>query len=249
MILMLLPGGKEKEIHFHRLTKVLVDDLQKCWTGVKFGTESVPRRLALLVCCSDGPANRKCMGFVSHSGYMMCPRCLLPCPYDAVHKRCDCSDVSEHPHRTLEGTREAAMQWLAADCPAKREACAHDTGVKYSSFWELETITVSVARLASSHFPWITCWCLTNDYFLHRIRCITYGTALHTSTSGLSLTCIARVRIPPLFYRQGPLRKILEIWEDRDILTTATIKELQARLALTKPPYDIGTCAIVIPVY
>jgi hypothetical protein len=143
--------------------------------------------LALLVCCSDGPANRKCMGFVSHSGYMMCPTCLLPCPWDAVHKCSDCSDVSEHPHRTLEGTREAVMRWLAADCPTNREACAHDTGVKYSAFWELDyfhgvrmIITVSVARLASSLFPLIMCWCLTNDYCLHRIRCITYGTALHT---------------------------------------------------------------------
>jgi hypothetical protein len=105
MILMLLPGGKEKDIHFHRLTQVLVDDLQKCWTGVKFGTEPVPRRLALLVFCSDGPANRKAMGIVSHSGHMMCPTCLLPCPWDAEHKRSDCSDCSEHPHRTLEGTR------------------------------------------------------------------------------------------------------------------------------------------------
>jgi hypothetical protein len=72
-------------------------------------------------------------------------------------------------------------------------------------------------------------------------------THIDTDISGLSLTCIAHVRIPLLLYRQGPLKKILVIWEDRDILTTATIKELQARLALTKPPYDIGTCAIVIP--
>jgi hypothetical protein len=160
MILMLLPGGKEKDIHFHRLTQVLVDDLQKCWTGVKFGTEPVPRRLALLVFCSDGPANRKAMGIVSHSGYMMCPTCLLPCPWDAEHKRSDCSDCSEHPHRTLEGTREAAMRWLAADCPTNREACAYETGVKYTTFWQLEyfhgvrmLITVSVVRLICSLFP------------------------------------------------------------------------------------------------
>jgi hypothetical protein len=188
MILMLLPGGKEKEIHFHRLTQVLVDDLQKCWTGIKFGTELVPRRLALLVCCSDGPANRKAMGFVSHSGHMMCPTCLLLCPWDAEHKRSDCSDVTQHPRRTLEATREAAMRWLAADCPSNREACAYETGVKYCRFWELEyfhgvrmTITVSVARRAFSLFPLLMWLYLTNDYFFHRIRCITYGTALHTS--------------------------------------------------------------------
>jgi hypothetical protein len=50
-----------------------------------------------------------------------------------------------------------------------------------------------------------------------------------------------------LLLRQGPLKKILGIWEDRDILTVATIKELQSRLALANPPYDIGTCAIASP--
>jgi hypothetical protein len=125
MILMLLPGGEEKEIHFHRLTKVLTDDLQKCWTGVQFGTEPVPRRLALLLCCSDGPANRKMFGFVSHAGFMMCPFCLLPCPWDPEHKRSDCSNLNEHPRRTLAQTREEAMRWLAADCPSNREARAH----------------------------------------------------------------------------------------------------------------------------
>ena len=64
-----IPGPKEPELHMYTFLQPLVNNLMKLWTGVCMYTESgipVIIRAALLCIGCDIPAARKVCGFLGH---------------------------------------------------------------------------------------------------------------------------------------------------------------------------------------
>lgn len=72
----------------------LVQELKRLWTGVVMKSASggsVFVRAALICTACDIPASRKVSGFVSHSAYRGCSRCLKPFPTETFGEKADYS--------------------------------------------------------------------------------------------------------------------------------------------------------------
>lgn len=76
-----IPGPLEPQLHMNTFLQPLVDELKELWTGVPMATSinvSTVVRAALLCVGCDLPVARKVCGFVGHRAKMGCSKCLLP---------------------------------------------------------------------------------------------------------------------------------------------------------------------------
>ena len=78
-----IPGPKEPQLHINSFLSPLVDELQQLWQGLPMQLHNglhVLVRAALLCVGCDIPAARKVCGFVGHQALKGCSKCLLSFP-------------------------------------------------------------------------------------------------------------------------------------------------------------------------
>lgn len=95
---------------------------------------------AALICTScDIPASRKVSGFVGHTGYRGCSRCLKPFPTDTFGEKPDYTgtDRSTWTPRSKESHYEHAMEHKSANTKAKQKVIERNNGCRYSVLIEL----------------------------------------------------------------------------------------------------------------
>ena len=137
-----IPGPREPKKTMNSYLRPLVDELKQLWDGVimnsNHGTPVIVR--AALICTScDIPAARKVSGFVGHSAYHACSRCLKPFPTAAFGEKPDYSgfDRSVWPPRTLESHVTHANRHKCAKTQKERKAIERESGCRYSVLLEL----------------------------------------------------------------------------------------------------------------
>lgn len=114
-----IPGPKEPQHNINSFLQPLVNDLLSLWKGVRMQTNEgveVLVRAALLCVACDIPAARKTCGFVGHSAYHGCSKCLVKFPTTLFGEKADYSNFnkSEWGMRTNQSHREAAYHYR--DC-------------------------------------------------------------------------------------------------------------------------------------
>ena len=137
-----IPGPKEPRLDINAFLKPLVDDLLLLWTGVIMHTiDSFPVlvRAALLCAACDIPAARKTCGFVGHSAYRGCSKCLVVFPTSAFGEKPDYSNFnrSEWEPRTNDAHRAAALKYRDCNTKTQQKEIEREHGVRYSILLEL----------------------------------------------------------------------------------------------------------------
>ena len=100
-----IPGPREPKKTMNSYLKPLIRDLKHLWDGVHMSNSSgrsVMVRAALLCLACDIPASRKVSGFMSHSAFHACSRCLKEFPTAKFGEKPDYSgfDRTKWPKRT-----------------------------------------------------------------------------------------------------------------------------------------------------
>lgn len=117
--------------------------MKKLWNGVVMQSESgapVFVRAALLCTSCDIPASRKVSGFVGHSAYHGCSRCLKPFPTEAFGEKpnyCG-TDRSNWPPRSKESHLKHALEHKSANTKEKQKLIEREHGCRYSVLIELQ---------------------------------------------------------------------------------------------------------------
>ena len=137
-----IPGPKEPELHINSFLQPLVDDLKKLWKGVQMITYcGVPVlvRAALLFVGCDIPAARKVSGFVGHRATMGCSRCLSSFPTEHFGDKPDYSnfDRSTWTIRDIESHKAHALHHRDCNTKSDRVAIEWSYGVMYSCLLQL----------------------------------------------------------------------------------------------------------------
>ena len=137
-----IPGPKEPELHINSFLQLLVDDLKKLWKGVQMITyRGVPVivRAALLCVGCDIPAARKVSGFVGHRATMGCSRCLSSFPTEHFGDKPDYSnfDRSTWTIRDIENHKAHALHHRDCNTKSDRVAIERSYGVRYSCLLQL----------------------------------------------------------------------------------------------------------------
>ena len=76
----IIPGPKEPELHINSFLQPLIDQLKMLWKGVEMLTPTygpIIVHAALLCIGCDIPATRKVSGFLGHRATLGCSRCLM----------------------------------------------------------------------------------------------------------------------------------------------------------------------------
>ena len=120
----------------------LVKELNQLWDGVIMQCASgipVVVRAALICTACDIPAARKVSGFLGHSAYRACSRCLKPFPTKAFGEKADFSgfDRSLWPPRLKESHFRHAKQHKNARLGREKKAIEREYGCRYSVLLEL----------------------------------------------------------------------------------------------------------------
>ncbi len=138
----LIPGPREPKKTMNSYLRPLVDDLKDLWKGVIMQSVSgvpVLVRAALICTACDIPASRKVSGFVGHSGYHGCSRCLKPFPTKKFGEKPDYTgtDRSTWTTRSKESHYQHAMEYKSANTKEKQKSIERDHGCRYSVLIEL----------------------------------------------------------------------------------------------------------------
>ena len=94
-----IPGPKEPKKTMNSYLTPLVRELKELWSGIQMSTNSgnsVLVRAALFCLACDIPASRKVSGFLSHSAYHGCSRCLKTFPTSTFGEKADLIAVNGH---------------------------------------------------------------------------------------------------------------------------------------------------------
>ena len=132
-----IPGPKEPSLTMNGLLKPFVEEMLKLWNGVIMKTSQGLHALvrgALLCCNCDVPAARKVCGFLSHSAYRGCSKCLLPFPTAAFGEKADYTnmDCSQWTPRTVKDHIDAGNEHRKCTTQAARDIVEKNSGVRYS---------------------------------------------------------------------------------------------------------------------
>lgn len=140
----IMPGPKEPKKNVNTYLQPLVNELKELWTGVPMKSASGVRVIvrAALICIScDIPATRKVSGFVGHSAYRACSRCLKAFQTENFGEKADYTgtDRSSWPPRSLQSHRENAHKHKEAKTQAEQMKIEreHAYGCRYSVILEL----------------------------------------------------------------------------------------------------------------
>ena len=136
------PGPREPKKTMNSYLRPLVDELKQLWDGVVMNSASdtpVIVRAALLCTCCDIPAARKVSGFVGHSAYRACSRCLKPFPTAAFREKPDYSGFCRGMWlpRTTESHIVHATRYKCAKTHKERKEIEREYGCRYSVLLEL----------------------------------------------------------------------------------------------------------------
>ena len=97
-----IPGPKEPQLHINSFLSPLVDELQQLWQRLPMQLHNglhVLVRAALLCVGCDIPAARKVCGFVGHQALKGCSKCLLSFPTATFGEK---GDYSNFDHTSWE---------------------------------------------------------------------------------------------------------------------------------------------------
>ena len=137
-----IPGPREPKKTMNSYLRPLVDELKILWDGVVMncasGTPLIVRAALLCTSC-DIPAARKVSGFVGHSAYRACSRCLKPFPTAAFGEKPDYSGFCRGmwSPRTTESHVVHATRYKCAKTHKERKAIEREYGCRYSVLLEL----------------------------------------------------------------------------------------------------------------
>ena len=95
---------------------------------------------AALICTScDIPASRNVSGFVGHSAYRACSRCLKPFPTEKFGGKADYSgtDRASWTPRCIDSHRKYALQCKSAITQQQQKLIEREHGCRYSVLLEL----------------------------------------------------------------------------------------------------------------
>ena len=137
-----IPGPREPKKVMNSYLRPLVDELNELWDGVLMHSASetpVIVRAALICTACDIPAARKVSGFVGHSAYHACSRCLKPFPTKAFGEKPNFSgfDRSLWPPRSKDSHLNHAINHKHAKLATERKVIERDYGCRYSVLLEL----------------------------------------------------------------------------------------------------------------
>ena len=138
----IIPGPHEPRLTMNSYLRPLVDDLKQLWNGVVMQSDSglpVLVRAALICTACDIPASRKVSGFIGHSGYRGCSRCLKPFPTEKFGEKPDYTgtDRSTWTPRSKESHHQHAMEYKSANTNEKQKVIERKHGCRYSILIEL----------------------------------------------------------------------------------------------------------------
>ena len=112
------------------------------WKGnIMLSSSGIPVLVrAALICTScDIPASRNISGFVGHSAYHACSRCLKPFPIEKFGGKVDYSgtDRASWTPRCIDSHRKYALQCKSAITQQQQKLIEREHGCRYSVLLEL----------------------------------------------------------------------------------------------------------------
>ena len=138
----IIPGPKEPQLHMNSFLRPLVDDLMLLWQGVPMklsnGMQVLVRAALICVGC-DIPAARKVCGFVGHRALKGCSKCLHSFPTAAFGEKGDYSNFnrSSWESRSNYLHRDIAGKYQQCNTRAEQRAIERAYGIRYSVLLEL----------------------------------------------------------------------------------------------------------------
>ena len=138
----IIPGPKEPELHINSFLQPLVNDLKELWQGVQMLTSSnipVVVRAALLCVGCDIPAARKVSGFLGHRATKGCSRCSLSFPTVHFGDKADYTNFNRETweKRDNKSHRLVAIEHKNGATKSTKVAIEKLHGVRYSCLLEL----------------------------------------------------------------------------------------------------------------
>lgn len=136
------PGPHEPKKTMNSYLHPLIKELNELWKGVLMESalgNSVIVQSALVCTACDIPASRKVSGFVGHSAFHGCSRCLKEFPTEAFGQKPDYTgtDRSAWPPRTMDLHREQALRHKDCATQAKQKEIEYAYGCRYSVLLKL----------------------------------------------------------------------------------------------------------------
>ena len=136
-----IPGPHEPNLHINSFLESLVDELLKLWKGIEMPTTEGKQVIhaALLCSSSDVPATRKVGGFVGHGAHKGCSRCLKSFSTTALADKPDYSGFNccTWPKRRADEHRIKGMEWKYAKTQVERQRIEKEYGVRFSELLRL----------------------------------------------------------------------------------------------------------------
>ena len=142
MLIGVIPGPREPKKEMNSYLRPLVKELNQLWDGVMMQCASgtpVIVRAALICTACDIPAARKVSGFLGHSAYRACSRCLKPFPTKAFGEKADFSGFDRNlwPPRSKDSHFSHAKRYKNARLDREQKAIEREYGCRYSVLLEL----------------------------------------------------------------------------------------------------------------
>lgn len=141
IVLGVIPGPHEPKKNINSFLDPFVADLKKMWDGVvmRHHTHSVLVRAALLCVGCDIPAARKVCGFLGHSAFLGCSKCLAEFPTKKFGEKPDYSNFSKDSWTERSGIehKSTALKYKQCNTKAQQKEIERESGVRYSVLVEL----------------------------------------------------------------------------------------------------------------
>ena len=142
LLIGVIPGPHEPKKTVNTYLKPLVNEVFELWKGnIMLSSSGVPVLVrAALICTScDIPASRNVSGFVGHSAYHACSRCLKPFPIEKFGGKVDYSgtDRASWTPRCIDSHRKYALQYKSAITQQQQKLIEREHGCRYSVLLEL----------------------------------------------------------------------------------------------------------------
>lgn len=137
----LLPGPHEPSKQMNSFLEHLVRDLLSLSKGIEMATPEGTKvvRASLLCVSCDIPASRKLVGFVGHSAFKACSKCLKSFPTCSFGSKPDYSGFERNlwTKRELKDHKEQGMKWKHAKTLVERTRIERTYGVRSTELLRL----------------------------------------------------------------------------------------------------------------
>ena len=142
LLIGVIPGPHEPKKTMNTYLNPLVKELKDLWKGIIMQSASgtpLLVRSALICTACDIPASRKVSGFVGHSAYRACSRCLKQFPTEVFGQKPDFTGTerSSWPPRDIESHRQHSLEHKNCNTLTDQKKIERDYGCRYSVLLEL----------------------------------------------------------------------------------------------------------------